>query len=340
MKLLVCGDFAFDFYEPAFCRALRAAGAEVIELPVLRWFAPLRAAQTRLLLGPGPALANAALVLACARERPDAVLLWRTPWVKPLALRLARAAGAGLLALYNNDDPFGPDRDRRIWRAFRRLIPHADLCLAYREVNLAEYRAAGARRVALLRSGFDPLVHRPPHEPPPPGASAAPTADVVFVGHGEDDERLEALDALAQTSLTVRVHGTGWERLLRGRPAARYLPIQVALGQEYVRAIASAKVALAFLSRRNRDGYTRRCFEIPAIGALLLAPRTPELLRLFREDVEAAFFSSPAELVAQARRYCGDASLRARVAAAGRARVLQDGHDLVSRARELLATLS
>jgi spore maturation protein CgeB len=332
VRVLVCGDFAFEFYEPDFCWALREAGAQVIELPVSRYFAPLRAAQEKLSLGPGLALAGAALVAACAREKPDAVLLWRTPWARPLTLWLARAAGARQIALYNNDDPFGPDRDRRIWRAYRRLIPHADLCLAYREVNLADYRAAGARRVALLRSGFHPLRHRP--------LALAPTADVVFVGHCEDDGRLDAVDALAQSGLQVRIFGTGWERFLRGRPGARYLPIQAALGESYVRVIASAKIALAFLSRRNRDEYTRRCFEIPAIGTLMLAPRTPTLLQLFREDAEAAFFSSPAELVAQAQRYCKDEPLRARVAAAGRARVLEGGHDLVSRARELLRELA
>lgn len=330
MKILVCGDFAFEFYEPDFCWALRQAGAAVVELPVLRFFRPLRGAQTRLVAGPGVALANAALVAACARERPDAVLLWRTPWATPLSLWLARAAGARQIALYNNDDPFGPDRGRRIWRAFRRLIPHADLCLAYRPVNLPEYAAAGARRTALLRSGFHPLRHRP--------VEAALTADVVFVGHCEDDGRLEALDALARTGLRVRLHGTGWDRSLRGRAAARYLPIRPAFGEEYVRAIASARVALAFLSARNRDQYTRRCFEIPAIGTLMLAPRTAELEELFGDA--AAYFSSPAELVAQAQRYCADDALRARVAAAGRARVVEGGHDLVSRARGLLEELA
>jgi hypothetical protein len=40
--------------------------------------------------------------------------------------------------------------------------------------------------------------------------------------------------------------------------------------------------------------------------------------------------------VQQAERYCAGDALRARVAAAGRARVIADGHDLVSRARQVL----
>lgn len=332
MKVLVCGDFAFEFYEPDFCWALRQAGADVIELPVARFFGPgrlLRRAQTKLVFGPGVVAANGALVAACARHKPDLVLLWRTPWIDPLSLWLARAAGAGKIALFNNDDPFGPDRDRRIWRRFRAAIPHADLSFAYRPLNLAEYRAAGAREVSVLRSGFHPLRHRP--------VQVAQEHDVVFIGHCEADERLDALDALLQrTSLSVKVHGTGWDGLLRKRPAERLLPIAPAFGEEYVRAIAAAKIALVFLSKRNRDEVTQRCFEIPAIGTLMLAPRTAEMLAMFREGEEAAYFSSVDELVQQAERYCAGDALRARVAAAGRARVIADGHDLVSRARQVL----
>lgn len=330
MKVLVCGDFAFEFYEPDFCAGLRAAGAAVVELPVLRFFGPgslLRRAQTKLVLGPGVALANAALVAACAREKPDLVLLWRTPWADPLALWLARAAGAGKIALYTNDDPFGPDRDLRIWRALRRCIPHADLCLAYRPVNLDEYRAAGAQRVGLLRAAYNPRRHRPVALSPEERARLA--CDVIFVGHYEPDGREQALLALRAAGLRVRLHGTGWER------APALGAVSPAFGEDYVRALAGAKIGLCFLSQRNRDQVTRRCFEIPATGTLLLAPRTAELQQLFREDEEAAFFGSTDELVRAAERYCVDGGLRARIAAAGRAAVR--GHDVQSRARELLA---
>ena len=334
MKVLVAGDFAFEFYEPDFCFGLREAGCEVIELPALRFFGPgslLRRAQTRLVAGPGVAAANAALVAACARHKPDVVLLWRTPWATPLSLWLCRAAGAGKVALYNNDDPFGPDRDLRIWRRWRALLPHADATFVYREVNVAEARAAGARHVSVLRSAFHPLRHRPPGVPP--------DCDVVFAGHCEDDGRLDALDALVRDgSLRVRLFGTGWERALRGRPAQALLPVVPVFGEAYVRAIASAKAALVFLSGRNRDQYTRRCFEIPAIGTPMLAPPTGELRALFGDD--ALWYGSPAELLTQARLVCRDEAVRGRYAAAGRRRVVEGGHDVISRAREFIRAMA
>ena len=128
-RVLVAGDFQHDIYEPAFCRGLRASGAVVHELHAKRWLGPtdfLFRAQSRLAAGPGVLALRAALVARCARERPDVVLAWRAPWLSPTTIDLARRAGAGRVVLYNNDDPFGPDRDRRIWRRFRRGIPRAD----------------------------------------------------------------------------------------------------------------------------------------------------------------------------------------------------------------------
>lgn len=336
-SVLVVGDFAWDMYEPGFCRALRTVGATVRELRSSRWFGPwelMRRAQQKFVIGPGVAAANAAFVAVAALQRPDLVLAWYTPWLLPLSIELAHVAGARNIALYCNDDPFGPDREKAIWRHYRRLIPHADLCLAYREVNVAEYREAGARRVGMLRSAFDPRLHRPRALTADEQRRFA--ADVVFVGHCEDDSRLTAMDQLLASGLKVKLFGSRWQDFARGRAWERLPPVRPVLGEDYVAAIAAAKIAVVFLSARNRDTYTRRCFEIPAIGTLMLAPRTPELLAMFREDEEAAYFSSPEELIAQARRYCRDDALRLRVAHAGHDRCLRDGHDIYGRARELL----
>ena len=337
-RIVVAGDFSWEMYEPAICDALRAEGAQVFELHAQQLFGPtslLRRAQSKLVLGPGPVLANAAFVAAAARHQPDLMLAWRAPWLSPRAIQLARLAGAKRIALYCNDDPFGPDRELRIWRAWRKSVPAADLVLAYREQNLAELKSAGARAVKLFRSSY--AARDRPIE-----LTAADRArfgcDVIFVGHCEPDGRLEAMDALLRSGLSVRIFGTHWERYASGRAWESMLPIVPLRGDDYVRAIAAAKAAVVFLSARNRDTYTRRCFEIPAIGTAMLAPRTPDLLTLFDEQ-EALFWSSPQELVAQARRAVEDAPLRAGIAAAGHARVLRDGHDARARARELLSLI-
>jgi hypothetical protein len=327
-------------YERAFCDALRRVGAEVVEFSVSHFLGPgelLRRAQTKYCLGPGVMAANAALVASCAAHKPTVVLAWRTPWLRPAGLRAARWVGGCRVVLYNNDDPFGRDAEMRIWRRFRKLIPVADACFSYRRVNLVEYQAAGAKAVALLPSYFEPAIHRP---------IALTEADrkrfetdVVFVGHCEPDDRLELVDRLIDSGIRLRLFGTSWEKHASGHRWRDRLPITDVRGDDYARAIAAARIALVFLSKRNRDDYTRRCFEIPAIGTLMLAPRTQELLSLYREDEEAAFFGTADELIAQVRRYMADPELGGRVAAAGHARCLRDGYDVDSRARQFLVDL-
>jgi spore maturation protein CgeB len=68
----------------------------------------------------------------------------------------------------------------------------------------------------------------------------------------------------------------------------------------------------------------------------MLSERTADLESMFRPGVEADYFDDPASLLAQLRRYLDDDALRTRVAAAGRARVVADGHDVASRMRDLL----
>jgi hypothetical protein len=335
VRLLVVGDFRWSFYEPEFACALARAGAAVRELRAEPLFGPgqvLAHAQRKLVLGPGVWAANAA-VLASLRARPQVVLAWRTPWLWPSTVRTLRRLGGCRVVLYNNDDPFGPDAHLRAWRKFRRLVPVVDACASYRAVNVEDYRQAGARRVFMLRSFYSPSVHRPIDLSPEDRERFG--ADVTFVGHYEDDGRLASLERLKAAGLRIRVFGGGWDRA-GARARALLGTVEPVLGDDYARAIRAAKVALVFFSKRNRDQYTRRCFEIPAIGTLMLAERTPEMLSLYDEDRDAAYFGSDDELVRQALRYVHDGELRARVSAAGRARCTRDGHDVDSRARRFL----
>jgi hypothetical protein len=340
MKLLVVNEFAFDQYAPSFCRALRTAGAEVEELHVgpRRRLDVLRRAQMKYVAGPEVWAANLAVLLACARKRPHVVLAWTTPWLYLSTMRAIRSWGVRI-ALYNNDDPFGPDRDSPRWRAFRRTIPGADICFAYRTVNLQEYRAAGAPQARLLPSWYDSARDRPVALSDRDLARFA--SDVTFAGHYEDDGREHYIDALVSAGLQVRIFGSGklWDPVVRRMGWEAIGPVYPAEGEDYARAIAATKLGLVFLSARNRDTYTRRCFEIPAIGTAMIAPRSETLRSMFVEDKEAIFYDSPAELAAKAVRYIRDDVTRARIASAGHDRCVRDGHDVVSRAKQFLADL-
>lgn len=337
MRLLIAGAWRWPMYEAAFARGLTACGVDVgrVELP------SIEGRRSRLFPeGLAVRRAHRRLLEAADRDRPTWMLLWRPTAVAVETVRALQARGVKV-ATCNNDDPFAPaptSSHAGGWARYRALLPWTDRNFVYRPANLAEATAAGARHVALLLPYFLPWRDRP--MPLDDDARRRFEADVVFAGHYEPDGRADAIRALVDAGLRVRIwSGAAWDARALGTAAAVVGPIQPALDDDYARAISASTVALGFLSTANRDVYTRRCLEIPACGGVLLAPRTPALQAWFRDGDEACFYSSTEELVASARALVQDPQRRARVAEAGRRRVWADGHDVVSRARQWLSSL-
>lgn len=340
---MIAGAWRHPIYEQAAADALRRLGHRVTEHRWQHLFAGRLGRVQQALPVPGPVLfaLNAALARAAATSRPDIVLLWRPTHVLPATIeRIRRECGAKIVT-YNNDDPFGPRAHRRapwhhhaLWHWNVRILPAVDLALVYRPVNRDEALAAGARRPAVLGPWFIPDLHRPPPADDIEGTRFG--CDAVFVGHFEPDGRARHIEALVASGVKVRLFGTGWpaDTVARIWPDAG--PIQPVRGLDYTRALGGARLGLCFLSRLNRDTYTRRCFEIPACGTLLLSERTHDLKAMFDEDEEAVFFSSPAELVEKARWLLDRPGEIARIAAAGRRRVIRDGHSVDDRMAEML----
>ncbi len=350
MKILIVGDWHSDVHEETAYQALRRLGHDVARFSWHEYFkpsgllassllAPAFKFQNKYMLGPTVGKLNADLIRRVSIERPDAVFIYRGSHIYPETLRRLREVNEqGVLVGYNNDDPFSSHYPRWVWRHFLAGIPAYDLVFAYRLANLEELERAGAKRVGLLRSWYVPERNRP--------MSLAPEdrerygCDVTFVGHYEDDGRIDYLREIVRLGFRLKLWGPGyeWDSVVRRIPELRdQAPVNLVWGEDYCRAIASAKVALCFLSKLNRDTYTRRCFEIPAAGTLLLSEYSEDLASLFAEGVDAEYFRSMEQFRHKLRRYLVEAELaRTRVAKAGLLRVSRDGHDVVSRMRDVV----
>ena len=101
-------------------------------------------------------------------------------------------------------------------------------------------------------------------------------------------------------------------------------------------ALSGAKIAPCLVRRANRDGHVMRSFEVPACCTFMLAERTEEHLELFEEGKEAAYFSSPEQLVEKVRYYLTQEKERKRMAEAAYRKVTSGKHTYKDRLENIL----
>jgi spore maturation protein CgeB len=150
---------------------------------------------------------------------------------------------------------------------------------------------------------------------------------------------LNFLEEIVRQGFSLRLFGPTkyWAQPLAQSTTLRHLaPTQMVWGADYNRALCGAKVALCFLSKLNRDTYTRRCFEIPATKTLMLSEYSGDLASLYIEGKEVDYFRNRDELMEKIKHYVGNDLARNRVAQGGYDKVHGAGHDIDSRMKTML----
>lgn len=330
MRILYTGRLASLTTTEARLRALRELGhdvAAVDALPYL-WRGPrlLAKAQLHLLKGPNISAYNRAIRAAAKCERPDVVWVDSGVFVQPATLAAVRADTRAFVLHYHSDDI---EHDRRWYRLYRAGVPHYNLHVTTNELNIPLLYRLGAPKVLRGEFGYDPRLHRPVDLRKDDRARYG--ADLTFIGHWEPTTEGHIL-LLRDAGFQVHVWGGGWyqarDRQLRATTAI--------YGEEYVRALAAAKICLCFLSKWNRNQSAGRTFEIPAIGRFLLGERTADHLGYYVEGREAEFFAGRDGLLAKVRFYLDHADRREAIAAAGHQRCLTSGCTHRDRVRQIL----
>ena len=297
----------------------------------------------RLQIGPEVSRFNRDLLAIAKRERIQVAILDKALQLQPTTLRRLQQNGVFCID-FVIDNPFGPRRDPG-WRLYRRTISGFDLTGVQRDVNLTDYRSAGARQVVRIQTSFEPTVHYPPQAD---RCDEKRDRHVSFIGTPYD-RRGEFLTRLWRAGLPLDISGSRrhWQAALPADAFAATFRHGELLGDAYREAIWRSRINLAFVTHSNRDEVAHKSFEITACGGFLLAERTPEHQALFREDEEAVFFTGLDECRAKIERYLSDEPARARIAAAGQKRAWSSGYDndsvlrrLLTKAAEMLAERS
>jgi spore maturation protein CgeB len=349
MRILVVGDWHSKLHEEVAAQALRELGHKVQEFRWAPYFSLtkgvfgwpgnlVRKFQNKYIVGPLIIKINSLFVSSALDFKADMIFVYRGTHITRKSLeRIKKYLPKCVLVGYNNDDPFSPKSPPYLWSVFLNAVPAYDLMLAYRQANIGEYKYHGAQRVELLRSWFVPKRNHPVRLSQDDEGKFL--TDVVFVGHYENDQRLEYLEEIVKQGIGLRIFGPGydWDPILKRSTVLNFMStVNLVWGEDYNKALCGSKIALCFFSKLNRDTYTRRCFEIPATGTLMLSEFSEDLAGLYLEGKEADYFRSKSEMIEKIKKYLNNSVARERVAAAGLQRVTHDGHDVLSRMRQVV----
>jgi spore maturation protein CgeB len=261
-------------------------------------------------------------VVKLSQVAKPSVLL--TTGIAPLharAIRAIRERGVRCIN-YLTDDPWNRANGAQFFWASLRAY---DTIYSPRRANLADLSAHGCADVRYLPFGYNPDIHFPIELTEDERARYA--CDVAFVG-AADADRIALVQPLLCSDLHTKLYGSFWERHSYTRPYHR----GVVFERELRAAVGGAKVNLCMGRAANRDGHAMRTFELPAMRACMLVEDTAEHREIFGEDdVCVSYYTSPADLVKQARALCADAPRRERLAAAAHAKICDGSNTYAAR---------
>lgn len=336
MKILVVGSGISNIHEKAVNNSLQKLGNEVYAFywdsifhstNIFMQF--LNKFQNHYLFGYKLYSINQKLIKYIDNCLPEMIFIYRGTHIFPSTLKTIKLRLPNTIILgYNNDDPFSPHYPKFLWRHFLKSLPLYDLVFAYRKHNIFEYYRYGAKKVELLMPWFIPFNKD--------SIEVQKDYDVVFVGHFEDDGRLEYIKLLMQENFKLGLFGPNWEKCKNSDIKNKFGIIKPLNYVEYHRVISSSKIAICFFSRLNRDVYTRRCFEIPSLGVFMLCQHSDEIANIYDENIEAVFFKNQVDFIDKVRYYLTNDKEREKIALNGYIRVNKDGHDIDSRMKYVL----
>jgi spore maturation protein CgeB len=232
---------------------------------------------------------------------------------------------------YSPDDMFNPANSSA---AYRSSISSYDYHITTKSYNVPELYEAGARRVLFVDNAYCPktFCFRPQ------GSGVGEIAiDVSFVGSYEVD-RAKIVQRLWSAGIEIRVFGPGWSRIKtpdqRHLIDDRWIP-----APELVGIVNRSLINLCFLRKANRDLQTTRSVEIPGCGGFMIAERTEEHMRIFREGEAAEYFSDADELIRKIKYYLEYPEIARKVGLAALEQCLVGGYSNDQRLKTVLARI-
>jgi len=337
IRILLVGDFIFPIYEEAFEKgflkitpsvyrfSLNYPESKSIFNKLLVYF------ERRLAIGFLTNSLNKRLVETALYTRPDLVMIYRGRNIFPSTYKMIRMKLPNTkIFIYNNDDPFSKKYPFYFWLYYKSSLKYFHHIFCYRQKNIKDLDMRGYRNTSILMSYYigkkNYLYNKKFTER---------EIDVVFIGHFENDGRDEIINFLLQNGISVKIFGTNWNKSKLYNILSLGNQIERVNAEKYNDLLNQTKIALVFLSKLNNDEYTRRCFEIPAAGAVMFSERTKKMQQLYLENEEVVFFKDRYELLLKLNYYLNNESLLEKISCNARNKLFNSNHEISDRVDEI-----
>lgn len=285
---------------------------------------------SRLKIPRDPHNLNDRILLECLKSKPDLVFIVRGIMVYPKTLKKIKKMGIKTVS-WSNDDMYA-SHNRSLWYTLG--VKCYDLVVTQKSYNCDPNELPSLGATMLFQDkAFEHTVNYPVKD----CTQFECVHDVVFVGTKESD-RYEKIRYLAENGIEVHIYGWGSVDEDAKHPNLIFHDRHL-YGESFSASLGCSKIALNFLRKLNRDLQTSRSIEIPASKGFMLAERTEEHSRLFKEGVEAAYFDSKEELLEKVRYYLKHPTERQQIADAGYKRCFESDYTFKNRMSEIIHTV-
>lgn len=272
-------------------------------------------------------LLNRKLIDKCRNRHYDIVFYYSSRLIYAGTVKKIQELGS-YIAVYCNDNPFSEYFKKYFWKHFLGAVTYADITYAYRESDRKKYISYGAKKVEIMRSYY--IRSRNYYIPDDKIDLEVP--DVIFLGHLEKDERREYMQALVDEEIVIGVN-EDWKDFINKNPGVVTLSKSMSA---YNSILNKAQIAIVFLSKINGDTYTRRCFEIPAVKTLMVAPYTEDIASLYKDGKEVILYRNKKEFVEKIKYYLIHKEERLEIAQAGYNRLQASKNEVINRLEQIV----
>jgi hypothetical protein len=224
------------------------------------------------------------------RFEPDIIWVFKGMEIFPSSLKWARSRGIKLVN-YNGDSPFIFSGRGSGNKMVTKSIGLYDLFLTYSYEDKQKMQLQHRVKSEIVPFGFDIS-----EELFTACQQAAEVKKVCFIGNA-DVERARFLTLLADQGIESDVYGDGWARYLKNHPGITLFA--AVKNEDFWKTLRKYRVQLNLMRPHNPTTHNMRTFEAAGVGAIQLAPDTPDHRFYFENETEIFLFHNIVSCVSQ-----------------------------------------